>query len=494
MAGKWSAILLAGQRPGIDPLARAFGRDLKAEIPVLGIPMLARVLETLLASPSIGRIAVLMQDPDALQSEEVARLRADPRVAILSGGDGISASIDAIAGTAAAPWPVLVTTADHVLLTPAMVEDFLGSAADADLGVGMVEQRTLLAAHPESRRTWLRFSDGAWSGANLFALGSEKVRPALALWRRAEADRKQAVRLFFHFGPWLALRAITRSIALDTAIAKVGRRLGMTARLIPLDHPDAAIDVDKLSDHRQAEAILRTRAAAAGQPVEAPAALAGISVFDLDRTLTRLPTYTPLLLHFAWTLQPARLLMAPFVLAVMLGHVLKLVSRRRTKELQQQLLIGGAVPRAKVVRLARSFADKLAVDGLLADGRLRIAEERAAGRRIILATAANRFYSEALGEKLGVDDLVATGSAWADDRLLARIAGDNCYGPAKREMLEAHLESLGLVRADLDVRFFSDHASDRPTFEWSDDPIAVNPSRKLRKLARQKGWPTLWWR
>lgn len=486
----WTAILLAGQRPGIDPLARAFGSAVKAEIPVLGRPMIARVIETLLASPSIGDIVVLTQNPDALQSPAFRALRTNPRIRIAQGGAGISASIDAVAGSLEAPFPLFVTTADHPLLTPGIVESFLAGVGDADLAVGLVESRVLLAAYPESKRTWLRFRDGAWSGANLFALGSDHVRPALKLWSRAEADRKQAVKLFLHFGPLLALRAITRSIGLADAIAGAGRRMGMKARLVPLLQPEAAIDVDKLSDHRQVEEILARREGSAA----AQALHAGVSVFDLDKTLTRNPTYTPLLIHFALGLAPWRLLTAPAVATVMIGHVLKLVSRRRTKELQHRMLVGGSVARADVTRLAQSFATKLDGNGLLAAGRARIAEERAAGRRIVLATAANRYYAEALGALLGVDDIIATGSTWEGDRLRPEIAGENCYGPAKRAMVEDYFETLGLRRADLHIRFFSDHASDRPMFEWADEQFAVNPSRKLRALARQKGWPVLEWR
>jgi len=485
---KWTAIVLAGQRPGVDVLARAFGRRIKAEIPVLGRPMLARVLETLLAAPSIGRIVVLTQQPEALVSDEVVALLADPRVAVAPSGGGISHSVSAVAGTVA-PWPVLITTADHPLLTPVIVESFIAGAGEADLAVAMVESRTLLAAYPNSKRTWLRFSDGAWSGANLFALQSERARIALDLWSRAEADRKQAFKLFLNFGPLLAMRAITRTIALSVAIARVGRKMGMTARLVSLDQPEAAIDVDKLSDHRQVEAILRAREA----PSPALPALAGISVFDLDRTLTRWPTYTPLLIHGAWRMSRARLLTAPLVIATMLGHVLKLIPRRRTKEIQHALLLGRRVPRADVTRLAHSFAERLDADGLLAEGRAKIAQERAAGRRVILATAANAWYAEALAERLAIDEIVATGSTWRDDHLLPAIVGENCYGPAKREMVETYFEAQGLHRADLHVRFYSDHVSDRPTFEWADEPIAVNPSRKLRKLARQRGWPVVKW-
>ena len=49
------------------------------------------------------------------------------------------------------------------------------------VAAGVVEARVLLAAHPDNRRTWLRFRGGAWSGANLFALKGGQVMPALRL-------------------------------------------------------------------------------------------------------------------------------------------------------------------------------------------------------------------------------------------------------------------------------------------------------------------------
>ena len=64
----------------------------------------------------------------------------------------------------------------------------------------------------------------------------------------------------------------------------------------------------------------------------APAAAprpAALSVFDLDRTLTILPTYTPFLFFAARSRAPWRLLLLPFLLPVAILYALQLVSRRR---------------------------------------------------------------------------------------------------------------------------------------------------------------------
>lgn len=251
----WSAIILAGQRPGIDPLAAGFGETYKALVRVGGKAMLTRVTETLLAAPVIGRIIVLGQEPDALRSA----LPDDPRIFALASGRGISESVRAVAGTADAPWPVLVTTADHPLLSVAMIEQFLAGVGANDVAVGMVERQTILARYPDSKRTWRHFRGGAYSGANLFALTSDRAGAALTLWAEAEADRKKQLGLLLHFGLPLALRAITRTISLTDGMASAGKRLGLAARAVILDQAEAAIDVDKLADHALVERILAER-------------------------------------------------------------------------------------------------------------------------------------------------------------------------------------------------------------------------------------------
>jgi GTP:adenosylcobinamide-phosphate guanylyltransferase len=256
---KWTAIILAGQRPGENAFAASQDVAAKALIPVAGEPMLGRVAATLLRCPEIGRIVVLAQEPDALLEGTLDWMATEPRIATAHAGDGISTSIAAVAGTDAAPWPVLVVTADHALLTPGMVAEFIAEAGNHDAAVALVERRVVDAAYPETRRTWLRFSDGDYSGANLFALGGPAAHKALALWSRVEKDRKKALRLLLYFGPMLALRAITRTISLDAAVARVARRSGLTVKPVRLSVAEAAIDVDKPADLALVERILKAR-------------------------------------------------------------------------------------------------------------------------------------------------------------------------------------------------------------------------------------------
>ena len=253
---QWTALLLAGSRPGGDAFAEANGVPLKPLIPVRGEPMIRRPLRTLLASPAIKQVRVLTQQPAAI----AAVLPAGPRVTVDRSGATIASTIEAILADPATRFPLLVTTADHALLDPEMIADFCARADGVDVAIGVVERRALEAILPQAKRTWIGFRGGAYSGANLFAFASADAVSAVSLWREVEQDRKKGWRMLAAFGPALLLGAGLRLRTLDRSLATIGRKLGLSVCAVIMTDPLVAVDVDKPSDLAMVEAILRDRA------------------------------------------------------------------------------------------------------------------------------------------------------------------------------------------------------------------------------------------
>jgi HAD superfamily hydrolase (TIGR01490 family) len=214
-----------------------------------------------------------------------------------------------------------------------------------------------------------------------------------------------------------------------------------------------------------------------------------LAIYDLDRTVTRRPTYTPFLLHCALHRAPWRLLLAPLVLLSMLAYALRLIDRARLKEINHRLLIGAHIHPRELQPLVESFADAQLRSNIRPGALKAIARDKAEGRRLALATASYRLYADAIASRVGFDDVIGTGSVIGlDERVHAKIAGENCYGPAKLRMIAEWVEKSGLKGVHGHVRFYSDHVSDRPAFEWANEAVAVNPHEKLRRLAEQRGW------
>ena len=217
--------------------------------------------------------------------------------------------------------------------------------------------------------------------------------------------------------------------------------------------------------------------------------MSDLAIYDMDRTITRHATYTPFLLHCAMRRAPWRLVLLPLVALSMLAYVGRLIDRARLKEINHALLLGRRIHPRELRPLVDSFADRQAVTNVRPGARTALARDKTEGRRLVLATASYRLYAEAIADRLGFDDVIGTGSIIGlDERVHAKIAGDNCYGPAKLRMIAEWVEKSELKGAHGHVRFYSDHVSDQPAFEWADEPVAVNPHGKLRRLAEQRGW------
>jgi GTP:adenosylcobinamide-phosphate guanylyltransferase len=256
------ALVLAGRRGPTDPLARERGATHRALLEVGETPMLVRVVRTLRAAPSIGRVTVSIDDPRALDGEpELKAAIAGGSLDVHQSLGSPSRSVSDVLGGCARGEPLLVTTADHALLTVEIVEHFAAACArsDADVLFGVVARSLLEARYPETTRTYLRLRGEAWSGANLFCFRTDRARRAAAFWVDAERHRKRPWRLVSAFGPGALLLFLLRRLDLDAALERVSRAMGAVVRPVRLPFPEAAIDVDRATDLTLAERILAER-------------------------------------------------------------------------------------------------------------------------------------------------------------------------------------------------------------------------------------------
>jgi len=217
--------------------------------------------------------------------------------------------------------------------------------------------------------------------------------------------------------------------------------------------------------------------------------MSDLAIYDMDRTVTRHATYTPFLLHCAIHRAPWRLIFLPFVILTMLAYVARIIDRGELKEINHRLLLGGTIHPRELQPLVEDFADEQVKSNIRPGALEAIKRDKKQGRRLVLATASYWLYADAIAQRLGFDEVIGTNSIIGlDERVHAKIAGENCYGPAKLRMIANWVEASGLKGAQGHVRFYSDHVSDQPAFEWADEPVAVNPHRKLRRLAEQRDW------
>jgi GTP:adenosylcobinamide-phosphate guanylyltransferase len=251
----YTALVLAGRRGADDPLAKSRGASHRALLPVAGVPMLARVLSALRGARHVAQVWISIDTPEVLASvPELAPFRDLPvHRSKESPARSVADALDQFADER-----VLVTTADHALLSGARVDRFLEGAAgtNADVAVGVVERSAFADEAARAARTWIRLRCGAYTGANLFAFQHARARRAAQFFARAERHRKKPWRMVAALGPTLAVEYLAGTLTLDSGCRQISKSAGAAIRPVLLEEAAAAIDVDKAADLELAEKIL----------------------------------------------------------------------------------------------------------------------------------------------------------------------------------------------------------------------------------------------
>ena len=248
---RFTAIVLAADRESVNEVAKAAGVRCKSLAPVDGAPMVFRVLEALRSSCYVGE-RILCGPPGTVMAQE-----PELRAYVAAGGvrwfenqATPSASVHHVMQQLPEKTPVLLTTGDHALLSPQIVDYFClhALASACDVVAAVARHEGVATACPETRRTSYRFKEGAYCSCNLFAFLTPQARAAALFWRQVENQRKSPLRIIRAFG-WIAvMRYVLGGMTLAGAMDRVSHRLGFKAGVVILPFPEAAIDVDSVRD------------------------------------------------------------------------------------------------------------------------------------------------------------------------------------------------------------------------------------------------------
>jgi len=258
-ATPFSAIIMAADRNPDDPVARAAGVTCKALTPVAGTPMVLRVLHALEESAHVGPRLLCGPPRPLLKAAGVLKSGVD------AGDYGWTANRESPSASAAAAMqqipasqPVLLTTADHALLSSRIIDDFCGQArtADVDLMVALAPHELVATAYPSMQRTRLRFSDSDYCSCNLFAFMTPRSRAITGFWRKVESQRKQPWRVIGILGWWPVFKYLLGRLSLQEALARLSGRFDMKIDVAILPFAEAAVDVDSENDWRLVQQIV----------------------------------------------------------------------------------------------------------------------------------------------------------------------------------------------------------------------------------------------
>jgi len=215
----------------------------------------------------------------------------------------------------------------------------------------------------------------------------------------------------------------------------------------------------------------------------------GVSVFDLDGTVLSVDSFRAYL-GSALLRAPARW---PRAILLAFGVALFALGLRDNSWLKLLFLksVLAGEPRERLAQRTAAFVADMLRRRVREGARRAIAEAKARGDLLALATASPDFYALPLGRALGFDHVLATATRFDEGgRLAPELPGGNLKGEAKRDAVLGLLAEIG---ARGERRFYSDHHSDLPLLRAVERPIAVNPTGALLKAAAAGAIPIEMW-
>ncbi|MDX2222906.1 MAG: nucleotidyltransferase family protein [Rhodospirillaceae bacterium] len=260
---KFTALVLAASRRGAaDPVAQIQGLSHKCLVALNGVPMVERVIDTLRATPEIGRIYVSIEDAGILRRvPALAAMLESGAIETVPSEGNLAQSIYAAAGRIADPFPLICTTADNALHMPEMLSRFCAdvAAGDADVFVAMTPAQFILDKYPGGQRAFHRLKDGAYSSCNLYCIKSASgVRAAEAFATGGQFGKKPE-RIINAFGLWAFILYKLRLVSIHGVMREISRALKVNTVVSLLPWAEAPIDVDNAKDYALVTQILQAR-------------------------------------------------------------------------------------------------------------------------------------------------------------------------------------------------------------------------------------------
>ncbi len=138
----------------------------------------------------------------------------------------------------------------------------------------------------------------------------------------------------------------------------------------------------------------------------------------------------------------------------------------------------------------RFFNQKIA-PSLSPTGLQRFESLRANGHKTMVMSGSVYFLTELLSSVCGADYAISTQLQQHDGKFSGRINGLHPLGIAKRTLLLEISEKLDIDFQESIV--FANNEADIYHMELFANPTAVNPTPKLKKMAKERGWGIEYW-
>lgn len=242
---KFDVFITAGyDRNKPDPLAAVTGEPQKALVNIAGAPMLWHVVRALEESGLVGEIVIVGLDAEH-------RMDFGRPVHYLDDQGGMwtnqQAAVQFLAELGSRSRYIMATSVDIPLLTGEMVRHFIEACRpfDKEIYWGIVTQQTMETTFPQSKRSYLRLSEGRFCSGDLFLA---QLEAGMRLHRHVEPffiTRKSVFQQLRLLGLRMIFAYLFGQLRLPILKEFCEQRFQITAQEVVLPFAEVGMDIDK---------------------------------------------------------------------------------------------------------------------------------------------------------------------------------------------------------------------------------------------------------
>jgi HAD superfamily hydrolase (TIGR01490 family) len=183
----------------------------------------------------------------------------------------------------------------------------------------------------------------------------------------------------------------------------------------------------------------------------------------------------------------------PMVLMKIVFNYLLYKMRLRTPQITADDLIKwtAGMPETLMNKLCNLTTEEELLPAIYSNALDEIAFHRKNHARIVLLSASITPVCEKFADRICADDIICTSLEVKYGNLTGRSNGRLCYGDEKITRLREFCAKYNINTSE--SWYYGDSISDLPVFLAVGSPVCINPGRKLRKTAGERGWKTLVW-
>jgi GTP:adenosylcobinamide-phosphate guanylyltransferase len=243
-----------------DPLYAITKVEKKALIPLVSRPMISWVLDALRGSGVVDHIVVVGLKRQDLASEDHQLHFVDSVGGMV---DNIFAGLNKLQEVNPSVEKILLFSSDIPLITPEIVRGFVEECGsqEADIYYAVIEEKTMEARFPGSRRTFVPFKGGRYSGGDALLVDVAATAGNVELARALTGSRKNYLDQARMLGFGFIIRFLLRMMTVYEAAERAAQKANLNGRVVNTRFAELGMDLDKPHQYEIIKADLEKREA-----------------------------------------------------------------------------------------------------------------------------------------------------------------------------------------------------------------------------------------